>query len=263
MYKPLILMSCLLLTSAPSATVEAQPLLLKKLLTVEDLPQLLDAEDRLRGGDAAGVLSGYPEVEAAFVRWAEECAPSELHAVFARLLVLKAVAELGAGLPREALWDWTVARQLFPGLVEESRLESFGEVGFGMRELTWEDLTVCSDCDDPNRSANSADITPPKKIQSPFPTPPQIRRLRGQDDFVLVVQVVVDEQGMPLDPRISEAHGDPLFIASGLAALREWRFEPARLSDGMPLVVYYQLALNYTRDEARHQPIPFRADWTW
>ena len=69
-----------------------------------------------------------------------------------------------------------------------------------------------------------------------------LQRLLGISGPV-VVSAIIDSRGMPSRPQILTAV-DPMLGYAAAAALREWRFEPARL-DGEPVAVEYRLTVNY------------------
>lgn len=85
--------------------------------------------------------------------------------------------------------------------------------------------------------------SPPVKTYAP---PPQYtepaRRARIQG--VVIVQAIIDEQGNVSHVKLLE--GLPLGLdQAALDAIRQWRFEPARMTDGRPVAVYYTLTVNF------------------
>jgi protein TonB len=66
------------------------------------------------------------------------------------------------------------------------------------------------------------------------------RRARVQGTVVLMM--VVDEQGVPIQVRALEGHA--ALQEAALQAARQWRFEPARL-DGRPVSASFRLTLNF------------------
>jgi protein TonB len=64
-------------------------------------------------------------------------------------------------------------------------------------------------------------------LSNPAPRYPQLARGRGHEGTVLV-EAVVDERGVPTGVRIKESSGHSLLDEAAVAAVKKWRFLPAR-----------------------------------
>jgi TonB family protein len=88
----------------------------------------------------------------------------------------------------------------------------------------------------------SGEITKPIKISGPEPGYTEMARqvhLRG----TVIVQATIDKQGRVIDLKL--LRGLPLGLSENtLAALRQWRFEPATLR-GEPIAVLYNLTVRF------------------
>lgn len=162
----------------------------------------------------------------------------------AQAAAIQAVAEAGLRLEREAAWSWSTALQLFPNL-RDFRLEAFGEAGAFLAAV---DPSKPPGLAPPDLSPEdlSAQPVPPRKVKAPLPDFPKAQLERITEPVHVVVQVIVDRKGVPHSPRILQAEGEPTFMVSTLAAMRDWRFEPARLN-GKPVDVFYNMTVSYTR----------------
>jgi TonB family protein len=61
---------------------------------------------------------------------------------------------------------------------------------------------------------------------------------------VVIVQAIIDEQDIVTGVKLLK--GLPMGLdQAALDAIKEWRFEPARLMDGRPVAVYYTLTVNF------------------
>ena len=65
---------------------------------------------------------------------------------------------------------------------------------------------------------------------------------RAHVQGTVVLMMVVDEQGLPVQVRALEGH--PTLQEAAMQAARQWRFEPARL-DGRPVSASFRLTLNF------------------
>ena len=80
-------------------------------------------------------------------------------------------------------------------------------------------------------------ITPPNLVERV--EPPMGAELiaeRGGVPGVVVLEIVIDETGRPVEPRILKSD-DPLLSASALLAVERWRYRPAE-RDGKPIAVF-------------------------
>ena len=154
------------------------------------------------------------------------------------VVVHKALANAGLGNHDEALWYWHTALSLFPRL-EEADLSMFGQAGKLLREHP-----PGAPADRPEaRPASGGDVTPPKLLKKVEPLYP-----RGAQEFdvggILIVEVVIDKQGRVTAPRVRRALPAPTLSYAALEAVKQWRFEPGRLS-GEPIDVLFHLTVSY------------------
>jgi TonB family protein len=85
-------------------------------------------------------------------------------------------------------------------------------------------------------------VTPPVRVSGESAAyPPRARKLRLGGS--VLVDLVVDEGGLPTDLRVAESAG-PILDEAVLAAVRTWRFEPAR-KDGVRVKVRWQARQTY------------------
>lgn len=175
----------------------------------------------------------------------EGAAPTLAMAVLLRGL---ATAGVGGTGDREAgLWDWFVAQSLFPGF-RQTDLTAYGEpgrlfaeyrLGAGGERPAAAQTTRRSE-PDPTLERDVSAPSPAKKVEPVYP--PALSRLcrRGK----VVVETIIETSGEVSYPIVKEPGESPVLTFSTLEALREWRFEPARLR-GEPVRVYYSLTVNY------------------
>jgi TonB family protein len=85
-------------------------------------------------------------------------------------------------------------------------------------------------------------VTPPVKTSgetAAYPDEARRKRLLGS----VLVDLVVDENGLPTDLSVRESAG-PVLDEAVLRAVRTWRFEPAR-KDGVRVKVRWQVRQTY------------------
>jgi serine/threonine-protein kinase len=87
-----------------------------------------------------------------------------------------------------------------------------------------------------------AGLVPPKKIAGDFARYPDAARRRRQSG-VVTVAMVISESGVPEEMQVVESAGDVLDQAV-LAAVREWRFEPA-LRNGKPVRIHWRVRQHF------------------
>ena len=75
-----------------------------------------------------------------------------------------------------------------------------------------------------------SEATPLGSRVNPHPAYPEPARQRGQEGKTLLL-VDVDIQGNPAEIRILESSGHPLLDKAAIAAVRRWKFIPARRGD--------------------------------
>lgn len=88
----------------------------------------------------------------------------------------------------------------------------------------------------------SEDDVPAKALSTPPPSYPAAARAAGITGKV-VVRLTIDEQGHVKDAKI--AKGDPNFDAAVLAAVKSWKYEPAKHQDGKPFLSIKTVAIPF------------------
>ena len=88
-------------------------------------------------------------------------------------------------------------------------------------------------------------ITPPRKIKDVRPVYPPIAVANDVHGGV-VVEATIDADGRISDARVVQSI--PLFDHSAINAVRQWEFEPTKVS-GAPVPVVITVAVNFTRPE--------------
>jgi len=101
---------------------------------------------------------------------------------------------------------------------------------------------------DPPRSRpvpfdTEAGFTEPRKIASALPVYPTSAKEEGVQGMVLL-SAALDTEGVPSDIRVLRSP-DPRLSEAALAAARQWRWEPARTTDGKAIAVYFTLTFNF------------------
>jgi len=159
----------------------------------------------------------------------------------------RAIAEAGQGREEDADWHWVTALSIFPD-IGKTDLSPYGPPAAGLkqRQPQLSDLHP-----QPSGGAQLVEpsATPPKDVQAPrvirqvSPSFPKGLRLMGVGGKV-VAEIIIGEDGVPHHARLLEAEGGPAMKYESLEALRQWRFEPAKL-EGKPVKVYYVLTINF------------------
>lgn len=83
--------------------------------------------------------------------------------------------------------------------------------------------------------------TAPAILRRADPIYPDLAR-RAHIQGTVVLLMVVDESGAPMQVRVLEGH--PALQEAALQAARQWRFEPAQM-DGHPVAASFRLTLNF------------------
>lgn len=163
--------------------------------------------------------------------------PGEI--ALARNTLLRALAEAALGNEEDADWYLHVARGIHPQL-QHFDVSRFGEPGRLLEEIEIR-RNYTSRPQDPGASGNR--LTAPRKIKAPQPEWPSGARSFGVTG-ALVVQMIIDETGRTMKPTVVTPLPAATLTWVALEAVKEWRFEPARL-DGKPVAVFYNLTINY------------------
>jgi TonB family protein len=101
---------------------------------------------------------------------------------------------------------------------------------------------------DPPRSRpvpfdEAAGLTEPVIIERTLPAYPESAKEEGVQGIVLL-SAALDTEGNPSDIRVLRSP-DPRLAEAALTAARQWRWEPARTSEGRPIAVYFTLTFNF------------------
>jgi protein TonB len=84
-------------------------------------------------------------------------------------------------------------------------------------------------------------MTMPRKVVDVPPTYPEMA-LRIRVEGLVIIEATIDERGNVIDARILKSVN--LLDAAALAAVRQWKFTPARLN-GEPLPVVMTVTMNF------------------
>lgn len=250
----LLIGSCLLLILGAAPVLDAQTAFPEPSLQPpqEILLKFEQAEELTLAGEDEKALSLLNEIEQDFIHSLAGYG-DHISGIFVRLLLARAISHLDLGHDRLAAWDYAAARQLDPEAVDELSERLGGRMG-ELPALDWRDHCASPGCG-MVRQIGSEGVIPPRKIHAPFPPFPQRERRLGPQipmrrlPIKVIVQVILDDQGRPHRPEILVTEGGPVFVANTLSVLRNWRFEPARLPDGSPVSVTYNLMVNYTLEK--------------
>jgi len=85
-------------------------------------------------------------------------------------------------------------------------------------------------------------VTPPHATYSPDPEYPEVAR-RAHDQGFVVVDLVVDTNGLPHDAKIVRGV-TPALDQAAIETVKRWKFTPAS-KDGHPLVVRIRVELSF------------------
>lgn len=161
---------------------------------------------------------------------------------FGMALMLQALAEAGMQNERDAAWHWQVAQQFDPDL-EKWDLREFGAASGVLARHT---RTADPVPDLPRLGTPAAqEISRPEMISrsNDPPQPSDTTRRRRGDDLVLL-QLVIDEQGVASHPQLLRWPGDLSFALSSCEWARGLSFRPAT-KGGEPVAVIYALSASY------------------
>jgi len=161
---------------------------------------------------------------------------------FSIALTHKALALAGLGRKDEALWNWHIALNLYPGLAKTD-LSKFGEAGKLLLANT--ELRKRDDVQRIVEGQTPANVTAPVLKKRVTPTYPEAAWQFGVSG-ITVVEVLVDRDGNIRSPLVLKALPAPTITYATLEALRQWKFEPGRL-DGQPVDMVFNLTVNFTR----------------
>ena len=159
--------------------------------------------------------------------------------------VFRALAEKGRGDSDAATWYCDVALALVPE-IGKTDLKPYGNLGAEIKE---ELLRSQSSLKSPVETGKTAeerrrDVSRPVIRHQVKPVYPAGLSQMGMAGRV-VAETIIDVDGRLKRCRVLERQGGgPAMTYAALDALRQWRFDPARL-DGQPVKVYYVLTVNF------------------
>ena len=87
------------------------------------------------------------------------------------------------------------------------------------------------------------DITHPAVVSQVLPQYPE-SAVKEKITGVVVLELMVDTEGKPSDLKVLESP-DPRLTEAAVAAVKQWKFAPARKPDGTPVTVRSTLSLNF------------------
>jgi len=89
-------------------------------------------------------------------------------------------------------------------------------------------------------------VSRPEKISGAAPVYTELAR-RSRVSGTVIVEVIIDEQGNVVDPRVLK--GEPMGLdRAAVDAIETWKFKPA-MKEGKPVKVYYVLTVNFQVDD--------------
>jgi hypothetical protein len=162
----------------------------------------------------------------------------------------QAIAEKSLGRVDEANWHWDVALNLFPDIAKTD-VSPYGPAAAELSKRMLRsvdpnrtDPTNPRVADNSGEPVTQEDVERPrivKQVAPEFPKNLAEMSVAG----VLVVEAVIGFDGVPRLPLVLQmTGGGPAMEYVALEALRQWRFEPAKV-DGKPVGVYYSLTVNF------------------
>jgi TonB family protein len=157
----------------------------------------------------------------------------------------RAIAEAGLGREEEADWHWETALNLFPDIAKTD-LSPYGPPAARLKErqpsladLQPQASTIAQLLAQPS----TGNVKAPRVVRQVPPSFPEglgLMHVAGK----VVAETIIGEDGVPHHVRVLQAEGGPAMKYEALEALRQWRFEPAKL-EGRPVKVYYVLTINF------------------
>jgi TonB family protein len=175
-------------------------------------------------------------------------------ATLATAIVLRSLATVGMGDEEYGIWLWHTALNILPEM-KNLDLASYGPPGMVLAENPLEEAEELAEKG--QWATEKDEIRPARKVEEENDEviPPKVYKRkkvvypRGARAFrntgKMQVQVVLDADGKPHSPLITDKAPAPSLAYSVLETIRQWEFEPARL-DGEPVPVYYTLTVNFS-----------------
>jgi TonB family protein len=159
---------------------------------------------------------------------------------FGIALTHKALALAGLGRKEEALWEWHVALNLYPGLAKTD-LSPFGEPGRFLSSNA--ELRKRDNIRRIVPGESPADVTAPvirKRVEPQYPGGAYSFGVSG----VTVVELLIERNGKVSSPLVMKSLPAPTITYSILNALRQWKFEPGRIN-GQPADVIFNVSFDF------------------
>jgi hypothetical protein len=218
---------------SPAHPAEAEAIARRFRATLREIDELLVAGEAQKAGKKAERLK-HEMVDRLMTG-------AGVAAYLGHLTVFRALAAYQLGDRDEAVWHWQVANQLTPELGELT-LGAYGEAGPFLKAHPPRTPPAPEQRDAGAAPGDGPAPEPPKVRKRPLPRFPPARL--GTGPTVVVVEVVVGEDGRIREPVIVESGGEATMAYVVLDALREWELEPALL-DGEPVEAFYNLTVNF------------------
>ncbi len=208
--------------------------------------QLDTASAELRSGQFEQALS---RIEKVIREMVDSLGPKDHEAeLFGYAVALKAVALEGLGDRAAATWYWRVAQGIDPNVVAID-LSAYGAPGEFLKGSVLGSPKVSSQAgagqpeEAPALYPGTDGVTAPVAINKPEPVYPKgARAFKFQG--TLVVQAVIDRQGVVAAPRVLKPFSAPTLTYAALEAIKKKRFKPAEKA-GEAIPVYYHLTMTF------------------
>lgn len=220
---------------------------------ISDQPQLRAIEEKLRHGEAEAARRAAQEYTEALVQRAGgtigdhradadslsggmasfEPTPEDL--ALAEACAVWAITEAALDRREEARWHWYVAQNLSRTFLTKD-LSGYGRGGaYLMRNSIQAAETMHAkvyDVLDPVKPEEKfgSSFREPVRIRAVYPRLPKDLRNRDRFSHVVFIQVTINSLGEVVQPTVMDAGFYPGLIYRAFEALREWRYEPARLN---------------------------------
>lgn len=208
--------------------------------------QLATASAELRSGQFEQALA---RIEKVIREMVDSLGPKDDEAeLFGYAVALKAVALEGLGDRAAATWYWRVAQGIDPN-VATIDLSAYGAPGEFLKGSVLGSPKASSQAgagqpaEEPAHYPGNDGVSIPVPIKKPEPVYPKgARAFKFQG--TLVVQAVIDRQGVIAAPRVLKPFSAPTLTYAALEAIKQWRFKPAERA-GEPFPVYYNLTMTF------------------
>jgi len=220
---------------------------------ISDQPQLHAIEEKLRHGEAEAARRAAQEYTEMLVQRSggtlgdhraeadalsggmasAQTTPEDM--ALAEACAVWAITEAVLDRREEARWHWYIAQNLSRTFINKD-LAFYGRGGtYLMRNSIQPAETMhaqMSDVLDPVRPEEKygSSFKEPVRIRAVYPRLPQDLHHRDRFSHVVFIQITVDPTGVVIQPTVMDAGFYPGLIYRAFEALKEWRYEPARLN---------------------------------